>query len=588
MDGRYDEYPEQARQRPGYPARPDGQRQGPAQRGPGQDQPGQDYPGQDYPGQGYLGQGYPGQGYQGPGQQGQGQQASARQPTPPRAAAPRGTTQRTPPRGTPQPWNAGPQQPGGDPWDQRSWDARDPRGPQDPWDARDARGSQDPWDARGARGSQSPRDARDARGSRDPWEASRDQGARYQASGRTGGFDAVPGSQGEAFLPGWDGDDQGGHDEGFWDGDDRGRGRGKRGQTRGARASTRDHDDYYDEDDDYGRPPRRRRSRWMAPLVALLVVAGVIVVPGYFAYSFYMSKYHPADYSGSGYGSVLVQVPGGATPTSLAPELQRLGVVQSSRAFVLAAEHSTSTSTLEVGFFKLHMHMQASLVWATLINPKNMVQTLVTFPEGLRAASIVSLLGQHTAISLSDYQAAIKNTAALGLPSYANGKPEGYLFPSQYQITPHETALQVLQAMVTRYKQEAQTLHLTTAATPMHLSTSQLMIVASLVQAEGGRLSDYPKIASVVYNRLKAHMKLQFDSTVLYGLGKFGTRASDADLTSTSPYNSYKYTGLPPTPIDNPGVAAIEAALKPASTNYLYFLSFKNGSTEFSATPITG
>jgi UPF0755 protein len=232
--------------------------------------------------------------------------------------------------------------------------------------------------------------------------------------------------------------------------------------------------------------------------------------------------------------------------------------------------------------------MNASQAYAILVNPANMVQTVVRFPEGYRVATIVTLLGQHTALPLSDYQAAIKDTAALGLPSYAKGNPEGYLFPATYQVTPNETALQVLKTMVTKYNQEAAALHLTTAAARVHITPAQAMIVASLVQAEGGKLADYPKIARVVYNRLTTGMKLQFDSTVLYGLGKFGSTVTFAQIAQDTPYNSYKHTGLPPTPIDNPGTAAIQAALNPAAGNWLYFFTLKNGTTEFSATPITG
>ena len=109
--------------------------------------------------------------------------------------------------------------------------------------------------------------------------------------------------------------------------------------------------------------------------------------------------------------------------------------------------------------------------------------------------------------------------------------------------------------------------------------------MASLVQAEGGRLSDYPKIARVIYNRLANGMPLQLDSTVLYGLNKFGILASDMDLTSPSPYNTYKHKGLPPGPIDSPGNAAIQAVLHPASGNWLYFVTVnpKTGETLFTS-----
>ena len=108
--------------------------------------------------------------------------------------------------------------------------------------------------------------------------------------------------------------------------------------------------------------------------------------------------------------------------------------------------------------------------------------------------------------------------------------------------------------------------------------------MASLVQAEGGRLSDYPKIARVIYNRLAHGMPLQLDSTVLYGLNKFGILATDKDLTSPSPYNTYKHKGLPPGPIDSPGAAAIHAVLHPVPGPWLYFVTVnpKTGETLYS------
>jgi UPF0755 protein len=347
----------------------------------------------------------------------------------------------------------------------------------------------------------------------------------------------------------------------------------------------------YDDEGDADRPRKRRRFRWMAPLVAALVIVLPLGAAGYFGLKFYMDKYHPADYAGPGTGTITVDVPSGATATSLAPQLQSDGVVASSRAFVLAAEHYTGGGTLESGYFQLRHHMQASQAYAILVNPKNMMLDSLVFPEGLRVSSVISLLGKESArtkLPLSAYQAAIKDVAALRLPSYANGKVEGYLFPATYDVTPNETALQVLQAMVAKFNTEAAALNLASAASKVGLTPGKVIIVASLLQAEGGKVSDYPKIARVVYNRLRDGMKLQFDSTVLYGLNRFGTTVTEAEINDNTPYNSYLHTGLPPTPIDNPGVAAIQAALNPASGNYLYFFTEKNGTTEFSATPIAG
>ena len=321
------------------------------------------------------------------------------------------------------------------------------------------------------------------------------------------------------------------------------------------------------------RGPRRRRLRWIAPLVALLVILIPLGIGGSYVYSLYMSKYHPADYSGPGTGRLVVQVPSGATPTSLGPKLVQLGVVASARAFVLAAEHSSNPNGLLPGFYGVHEHMKASLAYALLLDPKNLVQVTVTIPEGWRLSQIVAYLGSRSGIPASAYQQVLDNPAELHLPAYANGKPEGYLFPATYEVVPHETALGLLTAMIQRFEQEAAQANLPAAARRVHLNEGQVIIMASLVEAEGGRLSDYPKIARVIYNRLAQHIPLQLDSTVLYGLNKFGIIASDAELTSGSPYNTYKHQGLTPGPIDSPGAAAIQAVLNPAAGNWIYFVT---------------
>jgi len=335
-----------------------------------------------------------------------------------------------------------------------------------------------------------------------------------------------------------------------------------------------------------GRRPRRR-FRWIAPLAALLVIVIPLAVGGVYAYGLYQSKYHPADYSGDGTGSVVVQVPSGASASSLGPELVKLGVVASSRAFVLAAEHSSNPDGLLPGFYGMHEHMQASLAYALLLNPKNLVQVTVTIPEGWRLSQTIAWLGAKSGIPASAYAQVLKNPASLGLPGYANGKPEGYLFPATYEVLPHETALSVLKGMVQRFDQEAATVNLATAASQVHLSPSKVIIMASLVQAEGGRLSDYPKIARVIYNRLAQGIPLQLDSTVLYGLNTFGILASDQQLNSPSPYNTYRHKGLTPGPIDSPGNAAIQAVLHPAAGNWLYFVTVnpKTGETLFTLSP---
>ena len=350
----------------------------------------------------------------------------------------------------------------------------------------------------------------------------------------------------------------------------------------------RDRDDWDDRDP---RPRRRRATRW-APRILLLVIFAALVIGGTVGglgvYHKYEARYHPADYSGAGTGNVTVQVLSGETADQLAPTLLQLGVVASTRAFVTAAEASTDPTGLEPGYYQLHQHMQASLAYAALLNAKNRLQTVVTIPEGKRAVDVIAILSEKTKIPLKDFQQVLDHPAQLGLPSYADGKVEGYLFPATYAIVPHETALQILQAMVQRFDVEAQQANIVAAAKAVHLTTTQLIIEASLAQAEGGSVSDYPKIAEVIHNRIAAGMHLQFDSTVLYGLGKYAVSATFAQIHTPGPYNTYLNAGLPAGPISNPGDAAIQGILHPDHGNWLYFLTKPGGKSQFSATPLTG
>ena len=418
---------------------------------------------------------------------------------------------------------------------------------------------------------------------------------------RQGGYPGRdPDQRDDSFLPGFGGQGgQGGRypdDQGPYDDDRRrrpGRGRG-RGDRQDAYDPGRDayepaaYPRAREERDDWDPRPRKRGVvRRLAPWVALLVILTPLLIGGLYVYHIYENKYHPADYSGAGAGpTVTVEVQSGDTAFSLGPRLVQLGVVASSRAFELAAEHTTGSAGLETGFYKMNHHMQASLAYAALLNPKNRVQLTVTIPEGKRASQVVAILAKATSIPLANFQQVISNPAQLGLPAYAKGKVEGYLFPDTYTIEPNETALQILKAMVQQYNTEAQQIGLTSAARKVHLTSAQVIIEASMAQAEGGSLSDYPKIARVIINRLHDGMKLQFDSVLLYGLNAYGINVTDKQIATPGPYNDFMHAGLPPTPISNPGKAAIEGVLHPLPGPWLYFLTNSGGKSTFSATPL--
>jgi UPF0755 protein len=319
----------------------------------------------------------------------------------------------------------------------------------------------------------------------------------------------------------------------------------------------------------------------LAPLLALALLCA-LAVGGYDVYKRFQSK----DFTGPGFGHVTVQVLPGDTATSLAPRLVTLGVVASAKSFISAAKSSSNPTGLEPGFFSLHKHMNSAMAYQMLLSPASRIQTVVTIPEGLRVAAILAALEKkYPNIPASSFTAAVKDAAALGLPAYANGNAEGYLFPATYDVNPGTSALDLLQVMVARFNQEATTINLPVAAQAAHLTPGQVITVASLVQAEAGNPKYYRQVAEVIYNRLNDGMKLGLQSTVNFALHKSDIHLTASQLKVNSPYNTYTHTGLPPGPIDSPGDAAIQAALHPDHGNLLYFVTvdLKTGLTKFTS-----
>jgi UPF0755 protein len=340
---------------------------------------------------------------------------------------------------------------------------------------------------------------------------------------------------------------------------------------------------------DSGGRPRRRAGRRIAPILApilALVVFAALGVGGFRLYQHFQSK----DFTGPGTGEVTVQVLAGDTATSLAPRLVKAGVVASASSFISAAKVSTNPSGLEPGFFAMHKQMNSALAYKLLLSPKARVQTVVAVPEGLRETQILTLLEKKTpTIPASQFTAASKDLAALGLPSYAAGRAEGYLFPATYDFNPGTSPAAMLKAMVARYDQEAASINLPAAAKAANVTPNQVITVASILEAEAGQQRYLAQVAEVIYNRLNRGMPLQVDSTENYALNRTGISLTQSQLHVNSPYNTFLHKGLPPTPIDSPGDAAIQAALHPDHGDLLYFVTvnLKTGLTRFTDNPTT-
>jgi UPF0755 protein len=325
--------------------------------------------------------------------------------------------------------------------------------------------------------------------------------------------------------------------------------------------------------------------------VAVLLALAVFVAVGLFAYVKGVDYLRDAldrtpvpDYAGPGHGSVVVEVKEGDTTTDIARTLEDADVVKSRQAFVDAAAGDERALSIQVGHYQLREQMSAVGALKLLVNPDNRMTNLLTIPEGKRVAEILDLVAKGAEFKRAAVLKAASRPAALGLPAYAGGEMEGYLFPATYDITPKMTPLDALKAMVARFSEEATAQGLQEASAQLGYSPRELVIVASLVQSEASRPEDMAKVARVVYNRLAIDMPLQFDSTLHYEVDSRGEVVAGRDLTEMdSPYNSYKLAGLPPTAISAPGADALEAALHPAEGDWLYFVTvdLATGETKF-------
>ena len=342
-------------------------------------------------------------------------------------------------------------------------------------------------------------------------------------------------------------------------------------------------------DEDTRPGPRRRKKKerrgGVAVLVALLLVLAVLGGGAALLFGLgakvkdALTTTSAPDYPGPGQGEVVIEVEAGQTASDIGQTLADEDVVKSTQAFFEVANANPESSTIQPGFYAMQRKMSASDALETLLDPSARVQARVTLPEGLRLDETLEKLAAGTELPLRDFKAALKNASDLGLPDYAEGNPEGFLYPATYEIPPDADAVTVLQQLFTAYAAAAEK----TGVERTRRNPEEIVIIASLVEAEARLPEDFGKVARVVYNRLEAGMPLQFDSTVNYALNADKEIVTYEDLGKDSPYNTYQNTGLPPAPINSPGEAAMLAAVNPTEGDWLYFVTTdpEKGITKF-------
>lgn len=310
-------------------------------------------------------------------------------------------------------------------------------------------------------------------------------------------------------------------------------------------------------------------------LVLVLIAAGVVF--------FYYQKYQSAI-SGSRSGTpITLTVANGDSYANLGNQLVAKGITPSTTYFSLYLKLNPPPVLLP-GLYSMHTNESLKDVFATLKKGPN--EFKVTVIPGMTLAQIATVVGKVPGHSSPKFLAALKD-GGYASPFITSSTPslEGLLAPQTYFVLPDESDRAVIQEMISQTTSNAQSVGLTPSTTLSGLNAYQILTIASLIQREALLYSDYPKVARVIYNRLSVPMNLQFDSTVLYGLGLTSGSPTLNQLKISTPYNTYLNAGLPPTPISAPSPEAIKAALNPATGPWLYFVTIQsNGLEAFSTT----
>ena len=332
------------------------------------------------------------------------------------------------------------------------------------------------------------------------------------------------------------------------------------------------------------RRPPKRLPKPVGLLIVFGTVVALVVVLVLGGRAIYNSAFGAPDYSGSGTGTVVVQIHSGDSARAIGGTLVDQGVVKSVKAFTKAAKADPRSTKLQPGFYQLRLRMSAANALKLLLDPSSRRRGRVTIPEGLPESKVVDRLTSFTDLKRADIVAALGNPGVLGLPAYAKGKAEGFLFPATYDVEPGSAAVDALTMLTSKFADVALEIDLENRAKALGLTPYQVVIIASIVEAETPLDEDRPKVARAVLNRLAKGMPLQLDSTVNYIRAEKKARLSLDDIAVESPYNTYTNKGLPPTPIDSPGQKALEAALSPATGDYVYFITIdKQGHSLFTA-----
>lgn len=276
-------------------------------------------------------------------------------------------------------------------------------------------------------------------------------------------------------------------------------------------------------------------------------------------------------------GTTFVLLRPGWSSRHIASELQSKGVIRNANAFLLM--HYVTVRNLKAGEYKFDRAASAREVLNRLNKGDIYVHTVV-IPEGYDIYDIAKVIQQSGLATSQEFLKVASDPTPISDLDPDAKTLEGYLFPDTYSFTRTQSLRDMTLEMTKRFRQEAKKIGMTA-------DFHRFVTMASIVEKETAAPEERPEVAAVYYNRLAAHMLLAADPSVIYAAlqaGRYSGSISKADLAFNSPYNTYRNPGLPPGPIANPGISALQAAMHPAAVPYLYFVSNGNGHHRFART----
>jgi UPF0755 protein len=319
-----------------------------------------------------------------------------------------------------------------------------------------------------------------------------------------------------------------------------------------------------------------------------LVVFGLLVLVAGGALGYGAKRlYDRADEPYRGYpgAEVFVDIPSGTSTRDIGQELVAAGVVTDERTFRIALWRSGRDRGLQAGEYRFQEPVSALAVVETLARGRVHLRP-ITFPEGLTRLEMAVVFGSTGFGTAEAFLAASERAELVEALDPEATDLEGYLFPETYALPRDATADDLVEAMVAQFERVFDE-GLRAQAAARELGVREVVTLASLIQKETGLDAERPIVSAVYNNRLGRRMPLQCDPTVIYALqldGLYEGNLTRDHLQYDSPYNTYRYPGLPPGPIAAPGAADLQAALQPADVSHLYFVSRNDGSHVFADT----